>query len=195
MKEGSGPLEAGERSTVSPHSSRGLNRGLSVLDLILRVVAALGTLGSAVAMGTTKETLPFFTLFVLFRAEYKDLPSFTFFVVANSVVCAYLFLSLPLSIFHIIRGAAVNSRIVLITFDTMMLAVLTSGASAAAAIVYLAHKGNSSANWFAICQQFNNFCERVSGSLIGSFVGVVLLILAIILSSMAAAHAAKKAIA
>lgn len=48
-----------------------------------------------------------------------------------------------------------------------MLALLTAGASAAAAIVYLAHKGNVRANWFAICQQFDSFCERISGSLIG----------------------------
>jgi phosphoglycerol transferase MdoB-like AlkP superfamily enzyme len=66
-----------------------------------------------------------------------------------------------------------------------MLALLTAGASAAAAIVYLAHKGNVRANWFAICQQFNNFCERTSGSLIGSFASVVVFVLLIFLSSSA----------
>jgi uncharacterized protein (TIGR01569 family) len=66
-----------------------------------------------------------------------------------------------------------------------MLALLTSGASAAAAIVYLAHKGNVRANWFAICQQFNSFCERISGSLIGSFAAMVVMILLVFLSSFA----------
>ena len=66
-----------------------------------------------------------------------------------------------------------------------MLALLTTGASAAAAIVYLAHKGNYKTNWFAICQQFNSFCQRTSGSLIGSFGAVVLFILLILLSAMA----------
>lgn len=65
------------------------------------------------------------------------------------------------------------------------MAVLTAGASAAAGIVYLAHNGSPSANWFAICQQFNNFCERISGSLIGSFVGIAIFILLIILESVA----------
>lgn len=66
-----------------------------------------------------------------------------------------------------------------------MLAFLTAGASAAAAIVYLAHNGNSSANWFAICQQYQDFCQRSSGSLIGSFVAVVSIVLLIILSGVA----------
>ncbi|XP_023887026.2 casparian strip membrane protein 3 [Quercus suber] len=163
----------------------GMNRGVSILDFILRLVAVLGTLGSAIAMGTTNETLPFVTRFTRFRAEFKDLPTLTFFVIANSIVSAYLVLSLSLSIFHILSSSAQRSRIPLIFFDTVMLALLTAGASAAAAIVYLAHKGNSKTNWFAICQQFNSFCQRTSGSLIGSFGAVVVFILLILLSAMA----------
>lgn len=67
----------------------------------------------------------------------------------------------------------------------IMLALVTGGASAAAAIVYLAHTGNSSANWFSICQQYQNFCQRVSGSLIGSFGAVVILVLLVLLSGIA----------
>lgn len=67
----------------------------------------------------------------------------------------------------------------------VMLAFLMSGASAAAAIVHLAHKGNSRVNWVAICHQYNSFCERVSGSLVGSFIGILLLLLLIIFSALA----------
>ncbi|KAM0958288.1 hypothetical protein EV1_023369 [Malus domestica] len=175
--------ESNSKGIASTTASAGVNRGASILDFILRIVAFLGTLVSAIAMGTTQERLPFFTQFLQFRAEYDDLPTFTFFVVANSIVCTYLVFSLALSVFHIIRSNAKKSRIILIFFDTAMLALLTAGASAAAAaIVYLAHKGNAKANWFAICQQFNAFCEHISGSLIGSFVGVVVFILLILLS-------------
>ncbi|TQD70478.1 hypothetical protein C1H46_043984 [Malus baccata] len=177
--------ESNSKGMTSTAARAGVNRGASILDFILRIVAFLGTLVSAVTMGTTRERLPFFTQFLQFRAEYDDLPTFTFFVVANSIVCAYLVFSLALSVFHIIRSNAKKSRIILIFFDTAMLALLTAGASAAAAIVYLAHKGNAKANWFAICQQFNSFCERISGSLIGSFVGVVVFILLILLSAAA----------
>ncbi|XP_047336033.1 casparian strip membrane protein 1 [Impatiens glandulifera] len=161
------------------------NRALSIFDFIFRLVAIVATLVSAIAMGTTTETLPFVTQFIRFRAEYNDLPTFTFFVVANTVVCAYLVLSLALSIFHIMRSATPNPRVVLIILDTVMMALLTAGASAAAAIVYLAHKGNTRTNWFAICQQYNSFCERTSGALIGSFGGIVIFILLILMSALA----------
>lgn len=44
-----------------------------------------------------------------------------FFVVANAVVSGYLVLSLVLSFFHIVRTTATNSRIILITFDAVII--------------------------------------------------------------------------
>lgn len=73
----SGPLEASEAYRVEKTPTQGTNRGVSILDLILRIVAIIGTLGSAVAMGTTNQTLPFVTQFNQFRAEYNDIPTFT----------------------------------------------------------------------------------------------------------------------
>ncbi|XP_030520166.2 casparian strip membrane protein 3-like [Rhodamnia argentea] len=113
-----GGVEAGEVARASVTRS-GVDKGVVVLDFVPRKVAFVCTLESAIAMGTTDETLPFFTRFIRFRAKYDELPTFTFFVVANSVVGAYLVLSPPLSIFHIMRSAAQNSRIVLVIFDTL----------------------------------------------------------------------------
>ncbi|CAN4090657.1 unnamed protein product [Withania somnifera] len=183
-----GALELGHASKVTTSVPKnGVNRGMSILDLFIRIIVIIATLGSAIAMGTTNETLPFFTQFVRFKAKYNDLPTFTFFVVANAIVSAYLVLSLGLSIYHImsIRSRAQSSRVALIFFDTAMLALLTAGASASAAIVYLAHKGNTKANWFPICQQYDSFCHRTSGSVVGSFAGVVLFILLVLLSAVA----------
>lgn len=53
------------------------NRGISFLDFIMRIFAILGTLGSAIAMGTSTENLPSFEQFIRFKAQYKDLPTFT----------------------------------------------------------------------------------------------------------------------
>ncbi|PIN04437.1 hypothetical protein CDL12_18592 [Handroanthus impetiginosus] len=177
-----GGLELGSKNPGSAPKTEA-TRGVAIIDFVLRIVALIATLASAISMGTTNESLPFFTQFIKFRAKYNDLPTFTFFVAANSIVSAYLVLSLALSIFHIMRSGAQKSRVVMIFFDTGMLALLTAGASAAAAIVYLAHKGNIKANWFAICQQFNSFCERISRSLIGSFGGMMILILLILMSA------------
>ncbi|XP_016507428.1 casparian strip membrane protein 1-like [Nicotiana tabacum] len=178
-----GAVELGHASKVT---QRGVNRGMSILDLFLRIIAIIATLGSAIAMGTTNETLPFFTQFVRFRAKYSDLPTFTFFVVANAIVSAYLVLSLGMSIFHIMRSRA-QARLLMYTifWEVAMMALLTAGASASAAIVYLAHKGNTKTNWFPICQQYDSFCHRTSGSLVGSFIGIIFFILLVLLSALA----------
>ncbi|GER43765.1 casparian strip membrane protein 1 [Striga asiatica] len=176
MKPEEGP------SQVINRDSSGVKRGISILDLVLRIFAIFGTLGSTIAMGTTDQTLPFSTQTVIFQAQYNDIPTFRFFVIESAIVCGCLAISLPASIYHVIRTKAIKSRALLIFIDTIMLAVLTSGASSAAAVVYLAHKGNASANWLAICRQYQNFCERITVSLIGSFGAVLILILLIPLS-------------
>ncbi|XP_048226392.1 casparian strip membrane protein 4 [Ricinus communis] len=184
MKTGS--VEAGEQASedATPKRGKKLNRGILILDLVLRVFGAICTLGSAVAMGTTSQTLPSSSQFFRFRAKYNDLPMFMFFVIANSIVCAYLVLSLRLSIFHIIRSAGIITRIILVTFDMVMLVLLTCGASAATSIDYLAHKGNASANWLPFCVRFSHFCNRISGSLIGSFFSIIIFMLLVILSAV-----------
>ncbi|XP_023731348.1 casparian strip membrane protein 1 [Lactuca sativa] len=177
-------LEVG--GATSKVSTRvGSNKGISAMDLVLRIVGVVGTLASSIAMGTTEQTLPFFTRFVRFNAQYDDFPSFRLFVIVNAIVCTYFVLTIPLSIVHVMRSAARGSRILLVILDTVMLALLTAGASTATSIVYLAHNGNSSANWLPVCQQFNNFCQRASGSLIGSFGGIVVFILLILLAAIA----------
>ncbi|GAB4856317.1 hypothetical protein Ancab_014245 [Ancistrocladus abbreviatus] len=163
----------------------GMKRGIGIIDFIVRLCAIAATLGATIAMGTTQETLPFFTQFFQFQASYNDLPTFTFFVIANAVSSAYLILSLPFSIVTIVRPLAKAPRLLLIIFDTIALTLTTAGAGSSAAIVYLAHKGNSNANWQAICQQFNNFCQRVSGAVVASFIAVVLFMFLVVLSSIA----------
>lgn len=161
------------------------NRGIAILDFFLRLIAITGTLAGAIAMATTNQTLPFFSRFVRFRAKFNDLPSLAFFVVASSIVSAYLILSLAFSVLHIVKANAVNSRVLLLFLDTAAMGLLMAGSAAAAAVVQLAHEGNNKVNWFAICQQYNSFCKRVSGSLIGSYAGVLVLILLILLSGVA----------
>ncbi|XP_073157905.1 casparian strip membrane protein 1-like [Henckelia pumila] len=184
-RKGKAPLlvetpAAYERSTAS-----GYKRGVSIFDLILRICAATSALAAAVAMGTTQQTLPFFTQFFQFQASYDDLPTFSFFVIAMAIVTGYLVLSIPFSIVCIVRPVAKAPRFLLILFDTLGVALATSAGGSSAAIVYLAHNGNSGANWLAICQQFNDFCQRVSGAVVAAFITVVLLIFLVVLSAVA----------
>lgn len=56
--------------------SRAVQKGVSVMDLIFRILAVIGTLGSAFAMATTYQRLPFFNSFTQFKAKYRDIPAF-----------------------------------------------------------------------------------------------------------------------
>ena len=60
----------------------------------------------------------------------------------------------------------------------------TAAAGAAAAVVSLAHSGNSSTNWLAVCNQFGDFCQQASGAVVGSFAAVLLFLLLILFSAL-----------
>ena len=62
-----GAVELDERKSFK--LSVGLNRGVSILDFFLSLVAILGTLGSQLM----KRFLYFVIQFIWLRAEYKDL--------------------------------------------------------------------------------------------------------------------------
>ncbi|CAK9159855.1 unnamed protein product [Ilex paraguariensis] len=181
-RKGKAPLLAAPME----HAKGGYKRGIAIFDFVLRLSALVAALTATITMGTTDQTLPFFTQFFQFQASYDDLPAFEYFVITNPIVRGYLVLSIPFSIVCIVRRPhAVGPRLLLIILDTVMVALTTAVASAAAAIVYLAHNGNPSANWLAICQQFTDFCQKVSGAVVASFITVVMFLFLVVLSAIA----------
>ncbi|CAK7341901.1 unnamed protein product [Dovyalis caffra] len=170
---------------ASAHGKGGYKKGLAIFDFVLRLGAITAALAATATMGTSGQTLPFFTQFFQFEAGYDDLPTFQFFVIAMAIVSGYLVLSLPFSIVAIIRPQAIGPRLLLIILDTVALTLNTAAAAAATAIVYLAHNGNASANWLGICQQFGDFCQSVSGAVVASFIAAVMLMFLIVISALA----------
>jgi hypothetical protein len=77
-------VELGEEKSSNQNGK--MKRGVAVIDFILRLIAIVATLASAIAMGTTDETLPFFTQFIRFRAKYDDLPALRYIYVFNQFV-------------------------------------------------------------------------------------------------------------
>ncbi|CAI0462581.1 unnamed protein product [Linum tenue] len=95
----------------------GYHRGVAIFDFLLRLAALISALAAAATMGTSDETLPFFTQFFQFQASYDDLPTFQFFVIAMGIVGGYLVLSLPFSIVCIVRPQAAAPRFLLLVLD------------------------------------------------------------------------------
>ncbi|XP_022860804.1 casparian strip membrane protein 3-like [Olea europaea var. sylvestris] len=183
--KGKAPATYTAMTKATPYRQGGWKRGISIFDFILRICALVAALAATTTMGTSDESLPFFTQFFQFQASYDDLPTFMFFVVANAIASGYLVLSLPFSIVCIVRPHAAGAKLLLLIFDTVLVGFTTAAAASAAAIVYLAHNGNSNTNWFAICQQFTDFCQRVSGAVVASFIAAVIFIFLVMLSAVA----------
>ncbi|OWM69555.1 casparian strip membrane protein 1-like [Punica granatum] len=163
----------------------GWNKGLAIFDLILRISAIVAALAAAASMGTSEETLPFFTQFFQFQAGYDDIPTFQFFVIAMAIVGGYLVLSLPFSIVCMVRPHAAGPRLLLLISDLVALTLTTAAGAAAAAMSYLAHNGNPNANWLPFCQQFGDFCQKATGAVVGSFIAAVLLSVMVLISTVA----------
>ncbi|KDP39843.1 hypothetical protein JCGZ_04188 [Jatropha curcas] len=163
----------------------GWKKGAAIFDFVLRLCAITAGLAATSIMGTTEQSLPFFTQFFQFHAEYDDIETFRFFTFANGIASGYLVLSLPFSIVCIVRPYATGPRLFLIIFDSVAMALIVAAASAATAIAYLAHNGNSDANWNAICNQFTDFCQSSSSAIVASFIAAVMLLFLIILSAVA----------
>lgn len=164
---------------------KGWKKGAAIFDLTLRLSAIAAGFAATSLMATTDQILPFFTQFFQFHAQYTDLPTFLVFMIANAITSGYLVLSLPFSIICIVRPRAAGPRLLLIILDAVMMGLTTSAASATAAIVYLAHNGNSISNWNPFCQQFNNFCQQVSSAVVASFLAAALLLSLVVLSAIA----------
>lgn len=73
IAKGKAPLIA-----VTKQETGGWKRGVAIFDFILRLGAIVAALAAASTMGTSGETLPFFTQFFQFQANYDDLPTFQY---------------------------------------------------------------------------------------------------------------------
>lgn len=64
--------------STAPPPAGGWKKGVAIFDFILRLSAIGAALGATAIMGTTDETLPFFTQFFQFEAQYDDFPVFMY---------------------------------------------------------------------------------------------------------------------
>lgn len=155
-------------------------------ELLLRVLALLLTLIAAILVGVNKQTkivpikiapdLPAFNVPVSAKTSYVS--AFEYFVVANSIACAFAAVSLALT-FASKKGF---SRLMIIVVDLMMVTLLFSSIGAAGAVGLIGFRGNSHLQWKKVCNVYGKFCHQVMASLALSFLGSLAFVLLIVLT-------------
>jgi len=65
-------------AVAPPRPGGGLKKGAAIMDFILRLGAVAASLGAAATMGTSDQTLPFFTQFFQFEASYDSFTTFQY---------------------------------------------------------------------------------------------------------------------
>ncbi|KAF7151330.1 hypothetical protein RHSIM_Rhsim02G0095500 [Rhododendron simsii] len=64
----------------------GYKRGIAIVDFILRLSTLAVAIAATAIMGTTDQTLPFFTQFFQFQASYDDLWAFQYVRVSYGIM-------------------------------------------------------------------------------------------------------------
>lgn len=62
----------------------GWKKGIAIFDFVLRIFAMACALAGAAAMGTSDQTIPFFTQLFQFQASYDDLPTLQYVNLTNN---------------------------------------------------------------------------------------------------------------
>ncbi|KAF9598383.1 hypothetical protein IFM89_027346 [Coptis chinensis] len=169
-------------------------RGIATFDLILRVGGLAAAVVATIVMGTFEFP------------SHDDIAAFTYvytindfiliyfhicrvFFIANGIASVYLFLSLPFSIFNIVRPHAKGVRLLLLVFDTISVGLTAAGAAAAEAMVHVVQNGISTANpnrpnWIAIAEQLGS-SERLIDAVVASFIATFIFMFLVVLAPFA----------
>ncbi|CAN4093620.1 unnamed protein product [Withania somnifera] len=153
-------------------------------DIELRFLAFILTLVAVIVLGVHKQNklIPV-QLVPTLPANWDHMSAVVYFVVVNSIACAYANVSLVLSLEN--RGRTkVLISLTLILLYLIMVALLYSAVGAATAIGLIGYKGNSHVRWNKVCNVFGKFCGQVAAgiaiSLVGSIVFLLLLLFALL---------------
>ncbi|KAL3653883.1 hypothetical protein CASFOL_003564 [Castilleja foliolosa] len=150
-------------------------------QLALRIVVIAFTLAGAIIMVTSQQTVSIFG--IALKASYSYSSSFRFNVVANSIVCGLVVLSMVLVITLNHPKWNPKNHFYLFLLDMVSLLVLLSGSSAAMAIGYLGRFGQSKTGWMPVCDRVPKFCDKIILSIVSSFVAVICLLVLTIMSA------------
>ncbi|KAK4768308.1 hypothetical protein SAY87_003449 [Trapa incisa] len=161
------------------------------LLLTLRVIAFLATASATLVMALNKETKKLVVATIgstpitaTLTAKFQHSPAFVFFVIANANASFHNLLMIGVEL----GGRKFDHKGLRLLFvavlDMLTVVLASSGDGAATFMADLGKRGNSHARWNKICDKFDHYCSQGGGALIASYVGLGLLTIISILSTM-----------
>ncbi|KAJ4728857.1 CASP-like protein [Melia azedarach] len=150
-------------------------------QICLRILAIGTALAATSVMATSKQTTVIFG--TVFSARYSYSSAFKFFAFANAFASAFTLLSLFYVLLFGRPGSNPANYFILFIHDLFMASLVLAGCAAATAVGYIGRYGNNHIGWIAICDQFGKFCNRVTGSVILSYVAFLFLLILTVISA------------
>ncbi|KAL2473896.1 CASP-like protein 1B1 [Forsythia ovata] len=155
----------------------------------LRVLAFFALLSATLVMALNKQkktlvvaTIGTTPIQVTLTAKFQHTPAFVFFVIVNASGSLHNLLMLIVNFMGDKFDYKGLRPLAIAVLDMMNVAFVSGGASAAAFMGQLGRDGNSHARWNKICDKFDSFCDRGSGAMLASFIGLGLMIIINIIS-------------
>ncbi|KAE8693978.1 CASP-like protein 1F1 [Hibiscus syriacus] len=147
----------------------------------LRIMAISTAFAATWTIATAKQTVVVFGM--QFDARYTYCSAFKFFAFANAFACAFTFLSLVFVFFSLRHGLTTTSFFLLFLHDLFMMSLMLSGVAAGTAVGYIGRYGNSHAGWMEICDRLKKYCDKVTASMVLSYLSVVCLVVLTVISA------------
>ncbi|CAI9760041.1 unnamed protein product [Fraxinus pennsylvanica] len=150
----------------------------------LRLLAFFATLAATLVMALNKQkktlvvaTVGTTPIQVTLTAKFQHTPAFVFFVIANGNASLHNLLMLIVNFMGQKFDYKGLRPFAIAVLDMMNIVLVSGGASAAAFMGQLGRDGNSHARWNKICDKFGSYCDRGSGAMLASFIGLGLMII------------------
>ncbi|XP_010524513.1 PREDICTED: CASP-like protein 1E2 [Tarenaya hassleriana] len=168
------------------------NNGRVWSELVMRLLASVLTLATAVILGVSKETkivplkiLPTLPpVHVSYTAKSTYQSAFVYNITANAIACGYA--AVTTWILTVTRGKKKGKAVAvaLLMGDLVTVALLFSGTGAAGAIGLMGFQGNKHVMWNKVCNVFHGFCRTVAASLFVSLLASVAFLILVVFDAI-----------
>ncbi|GJU40102.1 CASP-like protein 1B2 [Tanacetum coccineum] len=151
---------------------------------LLRILALFATTAATIVMALNKETHTFAVatigntpVKVTLTAMFQHIPANVMFVLANGVATMQSLLMLSFGFVSQTYDFKGLRFVIIAALDMVMIAIVSGAATAVAFMGELARNGNSHARWNKVCDNFEKYCDKESGAMLVSYIGIFFLML------------------